>query len=73
LAKSDSIRSNEHKVYREPGSAIEGDRIMYMCRKVNHDNKLRGSVNHHYFSGDLLKNAYAVIVNSFKNINKNKQ
>jgi hypothetical protein len=66
--KTESVKKKVHVVYRTPGCAIEGDRILFQCRKLSNIDKARGSDAHHYFSGSLIKNAYAVIDHTFTNI-----
>lgn len=68
MAKSETIKQKEHTVYREPGSAIEGDKILFQCRKDPKYQKSRGSSAHHYYCGYLAMNAYAVIDRTFKTI-----
>ena len=68
MAKSETIKKKEHTVYRTPGIAIEGDKILFQCRKDPNYSKSRGSDAHHYFCGYLAMNAYAVIDKTFKNI-----
>jgi len=68
LAKTDSIKMKEHVVHREPGSAIEGDKILFQCRKPPNFGKARGSESHNYYSGYLAMNAYAVVERTFKTI-----
>jgi len=66
--KTESIKEKGIVVYRDPGCAIEGDKILFQCRKPPGIDKARGSDAHHYFSGYLAMNAYAVIERTFKNI-----
>lgn len=68
MAKSETIKKNDHQVHRAVGSAIEGDKILFQCRKPPSFCKGRGSDTHHYFMGNLCMNAYAVIDRTFKNI-----
>ncbi|MDP2753591.1 MAG: hypothetical protein Q8P40_04290 [Nitrospirota bacterium] len=66
--RTESIKKKEHIVYRDPGCAIEGDKILFQCRKQPDIDKARGSDAHHYFSGYLAMNAYAVIERTFRTI-----
>ncbi len=66
--KTDSLKKKEHVVRREPGSAIEGDKLLFQCRKPPEHSKARCSDAHHYFLGHLSMNAYAVVDRTFRTI-----
>ena len=62
------VMIKEYVVYREAGSAIEGDQILIECRKPVKWQTLRGSEQHHYFTTAASKNAYAVLIRRFTNV-----
>lgn len=71
MVKTQSIKKPYHKVYRNPGTAIEGDKILVQCRKCKEKmQKIRGSGKDHYYYNELRKNAYALIDRKFTNLQK---
>ncbi|MDO9529871.1 MAG: hypothetical protein Q7J27_12055 [Syntrophales bacterium] len=58
-------------IYRNPGEAIEGDKILIYCRKPSRWlSNIRGSGGHHYFKTTARMNALAVLTRTFKNLQK---
>lgn len=54
--------------YYKVGDAIEGERIIFNCRKINqHRRPIRGSSSHRAIAGKL-DNAYCVINKKFRQI-----
>lgn len=59
------------KTYRNPGDAIEGDKILVWCRKPGKwDGAIRASESHHYYQTVARMNARAVITKTFTNLQK---
>ena len=71
MVKTQSIKKPYHKVYRQPGSAIEGDKILVQCRKCREKmQQIKGAGKHRYYYNELRKNAYALIERTFTNLQK---
>jgi hypothetical protein len=59
------------RTFRDPGDAIEGDHIQVYCRKpIKSYDKIRAAEGHHYFRADAKMNALAVLMRTFKNLQK---
>ena len=57
--------------FRTPGDAIEGDHIRVYCRKpLTTKDKIRAASGHHYYQADAKMNALAVIIRTFRNLQK---
>ncbi len=55
------------KIYREPGDAVEGGKLLIYCRKkANRWTKVRASEQHHYFKTTASMSALAIIEKTFK-------
>ncbi|MFH1758382.1 MAG: hypothetical protein ABH969_10080 [Pseudomonadota bacterium] len=64
-------KKNAGRVFREQGDAIEGDHIRIYCRKPSSwKGKVRLSDSHHYFMADARKNAQAIILSGYTNLQK---
>jgi len=69
--RTDSIRNLAITTYQELGSAIAGDKILFECRMQPKIRDLaRGSGGHRNYTGDLKKNAFAVLDLEYTNQQK---